>query len=304
MAVITSNHSFSIPDIDLHRLDYGFTGWDFDNNVGLRYNGHTYSDVYEISWALPGYDYSSRYMGTNLTVSPSGELTGGTIEAYSERVWTGSEWWELWRMTGTSFDAAALYDAIGTGSTADDRKVFAQALRGDDLFQLSIHDDIAYGYRGNDTLQGRAGDDVLAGYAGCDRLFGGAGDDRLNGGDGRDYLKGGGGEDSFVFKSTRHIGNSAETSDVIADFREGQDVIDLRTIDASTAQSGNNAFLWRGEANIGTGARGEVSFKQIDRAGTAHDLTLIHIDTDADRAAEATIRLQGLHDLSQGDFIF
>lgn len=303
MAVIKSQHSFDILSIDLHRLDYGFTGWDFDNNVDQRFGGEVHRDVYDISWQLPGYDYSSRYMGDDLAVSSSGALTGGTIGAYSERVWTGSDWWDLWQMTDTSMDAAALYDAIGTGSVADDRRVFRDALSGDDLFRLSINDDRAFGYRGNDTLRGDQGDDILAGQQGRDRLFGSTGDDRLVGGQGHDHLSGGAGADRFVFRSTDEIGGRAGATDVIVDFMPGTDVINLRRIDASEHLAGNNAFSWHGDGSAGTGAGGAVWYDQIDRQGSGRDVTLVRIDTDADGAAEGVIRLSGLHALGAGDFL-
>ncbi|MDP5308755.1 M10 family metallopeptidase C-terminal domain-containing protein [Paracoccus spongiarum] len=290
-----------MPDIDMNRLEYGATGWDFANDTDLRFQGETYRDVYEYQWELPGYRYSSRYMGDDLAIDGAGRLSGGTVETYSERVWTGSDYWELWRMTGASIDADALQAAIDSPSTADDQAVYRQAFRGDDLFRLSINDDIAWAHRGNDTLRGAAGDDVLGGNAGNDRVSGEAGDDRLIGGAGRDHLTGGAGADVFVFNSAgqTRLGGA----DLIADFDEGEDLISLRGIDASTALGGNNAFVWLGERAIGTGAGGEIQMRQLDRAGTANDVTLLRIDTDADRAPEAELRLAGLHDLGADDFL-
>ncbi|MCT4334046.1 M10 family metallopeptidase C-terminal domain-containing protein [Paracoccus sp. YLB-12] len=304
MAVIRSQHSFNILSIDLHRLDYGATGHDFDDNVNLRYAGQSHRDVYEYAWELPGYQYSSRYMGDDLRVSGAGELASGVVDTYSERVWTGSDWWELWRMSGVSIDAGDLADAISSPSVADDRRLYRDAFSGDDLFRLSINADRAYGYAGDDTLKGGAGNDTLAGQAGQDRLFGGQGNDLMNGGAGRDHLKGDGGADVFIFQSTRDIGNSFGGSDIVVDFHEGQDVLHLSRIDASTQLAGNNGFVWRGEGDFTGSAKGEVRYDSIDRPGTANDVTLVYIDTDADRGAEATIRLQGLHDLTADDFLF
>lgn len=304
MAVITSQHSFDILSVDLSRLSNGLTGWDFSNNANVAFGGSSHEDVYEFSWALPGYDYSSRYYGEGFTVSGSGALTGGTVDAYLERVWTGSDWWELWRMTDASIDAARLYDAIQTPTTSDDRRVYAQALSGNDSFTLSINGDRAFGYAGRDTIHGGAGNDTLAGQGGQDWLYGDEGSDRLAGGGGADHLSGGAGADVFLFRNTAEIGGLSGTGDLITDFQHGTDRIDLRDIDASSVLAGNNAFQWRGEAAIGTSPQGEVSFQQLDRAGTAQDVTLVRIDTDGDSAAEAVLTLTGLHDLTAGDFIF
>ncbi|MEM7545361.1 MAG: calcium-binding protein [Pseudomonadota bacterium] len=73
-------------------------------------------------------------------------------------------------------------------------------------------DDVVLGRGGSDTLLGRAGDDTLAGNNGDDLLLGNRGDD---------ILKGQGGADTFSFK--RNDGN-----DVIRDFQDGQDLIQIR----------------------------------------------------------------------------
>lgn len=305
MAVITAAHSFDILSIVLNRLDDGLTGWTFQDDTRLHFGGTVQQDVYDLVWELPGHRYSSLYMGADLTVTSSGALTGGTVTAYSERSWTGTEWWEAWRMTGVSIDAAQLYRAIGSQTVADDRRLYREAFGGDDRFRLSINDDRAFGYRGDDTLRGDQGNDTLAGQQGRDRLFGGAGDDRLTGGKGLDRLAGGAGADRFVLRDLDDSAERPGASDLIRDFRPGVDLIDLRAIDASMPLSGNNAFEWRGEdGGAGTRAHGAVWYQQIDRAGGSHDVTLIHLDSDRDRADEAVIRLSGLHDLGADDFLF
>ncbi len=95
---------------------------------------------------------------------------------------------------------------------------------------------------------------------------------------------------------------STVTSDLIADFESGVDVIDLGMIDASTILARNNAFVWKGTGAITTSAAGEISYKFVDHEGTDRDFTVISIDTDSDRTAEMVIRLAGLVPLVQGDF--
>ncbi len=89
----------------------------------------------------------------------------------------------------------------------------------------------ADGHTGNDTLDaslitdaiflfGYDGDDLLYGSSGNDTLVGGTGNDTLVGGAGNDWLAGGPGADMFVFRP-------GFGRDVIADFQNGLDVINL-----------------------------------------------------------------------------
>jgi Ca2+-binding RTX toxin-like protein len=103
-----------------------------------------------------------------------------------------------WSITG-----GAGADVIGPGGDL--------RLRGDDRLD---------GLQGADQLSGGAGADRLLGGFGADGLWGGAGADRLNGGAGADRLTGGDGADVFVL--ARGTG-----SDVITDFRDGIDRIDI-----------------------------------------------------------------------------
>lgn len=85
------------------------------------------------------------------------------------------------------------------------------------------------GTRGADEIRGRGGDDTLSGGDGADRLrgdegndtlFGGNGDDRLRGDKGDDWLTGGAGRDRFIF-------GTQGGHDVVTDFTDGQDRLDL-----------------------------------------------------------------------------
>ncbi|MBK4214354.1 M10 family metallopeptidase C-terminal domain-containing protein [Paracoccus caeni] len=163
-------------------------------------------------------------------------------------------------------------------------------------------DDALQGRGGNDLLEGGGGHDTLEGGDGRDRLEGGAGNDRLAGGHGVDELLGGAGADLFLFRSLTDASVSEFEPDVILDFTQGQDRIDLRQIDASSILSGNNSFQFTDSGKLGTTNAGVVTYVQFDRPGTANDTTVIVIDTDADAAAEAKIRLNGLYDLTADDF--
>ena len=161
----------------------------------------------------------------------------------------------------------------------------------------------------NTASGGDAAGDVISGFeavvgsALADTLTGGAGDNSITGGAGRDVLAGGLGRDAFVFFSITDMTTNANTTDVIADFRRGQDRIDLSGIDASRVLPTDDAFLFRGKAAIGTSAAGEVRFQQVNNAGTKNDYTLVFLDTDADRTAEGVIKVMGLHNFTATDFI-
>jgi Leucine-rich repeat (LRR) protein len=82
--------------------------------------------------------------------------------------------------------------------------------------------DIIVGNKGNDTIKGGKGDDLLQCGAGNDQAKGGQGNDVIVGDLGSDILTGGAGRDTFVYKN-----NFAFTTDVIRDFRVGEDLISL-----------------------------------------------------------------------------
>ena len=192
---------------------------------------------------------------------------------------------------------------------------------GDDKLYGGKNDDFLRGDTGNDTLSGSSGkdrlygkddDDKLYGGSGKDELYGGKDDDKLDGGSsgdllqggtGKDIMTGGTGADTFVFKKTSESKASASRADIIEDFKDGVDKINLKAIDASTELSGNNKFTFDDTKSFGESKKGDIYYKQFDKSGKKNDYTMIYIDTDDDRDAEMSIRLTGLYDLSADDFI-
>ena len=155
---------------------------------------------------------------------------------------------------------------------------------------------------GHDKLIGNAANNELTGGGGNDTLDGGAGDDVITGGEGKDALYGGFGNDTFCFKSTQDLSTSTRNCDVIFGFTRGQDKIDLSAIDASVSLGSDDAFLFRGKSSFGKMPDGEVRFQKVNKAGTANDHTLIYLDNDSDRSAEAVIKVMGLHNFTAWDF--
>lgn len=149
-----------------------------------------------------------------------------------------------------------------------------------------------------ENLTGSAFNDRLTGSTGNNIIDDGLGNDLITGGRGIDILIGGGGSDTFDFNAINEMGNSASTRDLILDFEQGLDRIDLSTIDASSALRGNNAFVFSGAAtSFGTARDGEIRY--VHKNG----LTVIYGDTDGDTAPEFQIALNGIYDLTAGDFI-
>ncbi|RYE86488.1 MAG: type I secretion C-terminal target domain-containing protein [Hyphomicrobiales bacterium] len=149
-----------------------------------------------------------------------------------------------------------------------------------------------------DTLNGTNGNDVINGLAGNDKLNGGAGNDTLVGGAGKDTLTGGAGNDVFKFNSASEIGNKPTTRDVITDFKQGQDKIDLSAIDANSKVSGNQAFSFLSGNNDSFHKQaGELAWH------TTGGKTIVQGDTNGDGWHDFELELTGTINLTQGDFI-
>jgi Ca2+-binding RTX toxin-like protein len=176
----------------------------------------------------------------------------------------------------------SIWNASNTVSTADDFDLLAAMLSKADTAWLSNFDDRFRGYAGNDRLYGYGGNDTLLGDGGKDVLWGGFG---------RDTLVGGSGADLFWFTA------SAETDpggrDVIADFQRGEDVIDLRGIDANSGVRGDQAFSGFIGAARTFSAPGQLKLVN----------GVLYANTDRDGAAEFAIELTGVRALTTADLV-
>ncbi|MFV0294118.1 MAG: M10 family metallopeptidase C-terminal domain-containing protein [Paracoccus sp. (in: a-proteobacteria)] len=161
---------------------------------------------------------------------------------------------------------------------------------GNDLLTAHSGHDRLYGGEGNDTLQGNSGNDLLVGGTGNDTLHGGNGNDTLEGGVGNDALSGKAGNDVYRFSARMDW-------DRILDFTPGQDKIDLSSIDAQTVTTGTQSFTFIGTATLSNA--GDL--------GVYHDYTnrytYVQGDLDGDDTYDFSIRLNGIHDLGEDDFI-
>jgi Ca2+-binding RTX toxin-like protein len=84
------------------------------------------------------------------------------------------------------------------------------------------------------TANGNALDNLILGSNYADTINGGAGKDIIKGGLGADVLTGGAGNDIFVYTSL------AEKGDVIKDFKQGEDLLDLRALMAEVNEFGDD----------------------------------------------------------------
>ncbi len=125
------------------------------------------------------------------------------------------------------------------------------------------------------TLYGGSGNDQLNGAGRGDELYGGSGNDTLYGGEGNDTLSGGEGNDVFLYT---HADQSAGTGDLITDFTQGEDSIEL----------------WLAANGIGT---------EVDQLTVTYDVgndqTLI-----THNSLDFTIRLVGNIAVTDEDFTF
>jgi Ca2+-binding RTX toxin-like protein len=189
---------------------------------------------------------------------------------------------------------------------------------GDDNLDGGSGDDVLNGGEGNDILHGGVGEarhgrhpsppfggnDSLDGGNGADTLDAGDGDDTLAGGLGADYLVGGVGADVFKYtaveESQNVIINGVSQMDVIADFTQGQDKIDLSAIDANPTLAGNQAFTFIADLANYTGNWTGVVWQTTD---SQTGITTINVSIDGDADPEMQIYMSQPYQLTANDFI-
>ncbi len=152
----------------------------------------------------------------------------------------------------------------------------------------------ATGGTGLDTIRGNWMANTLIGNAGNDWINGFGGADNIKGGKGADTLIGGGGADTFIYTAAN---DSIGQFDLIKDFVQGLDNIDVATIHANGDAIGNAAFVFRGSSKF-TGAGAEVRFVK----NASNNVTNVLFDIDGNQAPDMTIRLTGLITMEASDF--
>ncbi len=199
--------------------------------------------------AATAYDFSGVSLTGELTVNVN---NGGTLNASTDL--SGARLQLFDDLTVTADQANGFGAIVGSGSL--------EVLGGgsNDTVDLSHFGDIHY--TGTVTIDADAGDDTVTGTSGDDVLVGGAGADYLTGGDGADtfaFVDGdsGAADEASGFMdfmpprdaSTAHYAGI----DVITDFVEGEDIIDLSAMEAVSL----SVTVAQGEA-IETTAAGDI----------------------------------------------
>ena len=114
---------------------------------------------------------------------------------------------------------------------------------GNDYLYGGNDNDRAYGGNGRDVIDGEGGDDWLRGVHSHDSLYGGSGNDTLFGDNGTDLLVGEDGDDTFGFDTNVAFDSNQMGVDVIVDFGDGNDVINLgRTTFTALSSSSGTGF--------------------------------------------------------------
>lgn len=187
---------------------------------------------------------------------------------------------------------------------------------GNDFIAGGDGDDRIWGEGGSDTLLGGDGDDFLHGAGGgfdrsADDLRGGGGADTLWGAGGADTLTGGPGDDTFLFADVGDIAPFMDTRpgqgnrDVILDFQQGSDVIDLSNYQTYYGFPGTRD----GPTFLGTGAFIETDALQV-RYQIEGDRTIVQFLTATNgegvffsKPALGEVELRGIYTLAASDFV-
>lgn len=160
-------------------------------------------------------------------------------------------------------------------------------------------DNVLAGRAGADVIRGLAGDDVLFGQRGRDTLYAGAGEDRITGGIGADLIFGGADADTFVYTRLADSRVGGGQRDVIRDFGNGQDRIDISAIDADLTRGGNQAFSFI-DGQTFSGTAGELRINRLEDINAV----IIAGDNTGDGGANFQIFLANTSDIGASDFVF
>jgi Ca2+-binding RTX toxin-like protein len=139
------------------------------------------------------------------------------------------------------------------------------------------------------TLTGNELNNGIFGTSFADTINGGGGTDWLLGGAGADTLTGGTGIDTFILTSIGDSSVGAGNRDVITDFLDGTDRIDLSGIDAiQISGDDNEAFSMIGAADF-SGVAGQLRYVLVGGD------TVLQGDINGDSAADFEVLLTGTH---------
>ena len=244
----------------------------FLDNVDFALLGNVFDDVVAYQFTTDT-THLAAFGGTNFAfingVPVSGTVTGMALTNGSLADGLGGQ--ELVAlMSGISVSAIDLAKAVASTSSADDSELFLKVFAGNDRFDLSEGDDIAFGQGGADKMFGNGGKDFLIGGTGNDSLSGGLGDDGLEGGTGADKLLGGGGFDTAFYsgeaagqlidlglKTKQANGDTLNSIEALVGSKFGDLFTAAATGSSLFGEAGSDTLLGRKGADILDGGLGQ-----------------------------------------------
>ena len=254
----------------------------------------------------PGVPWAGTDVGTQAGVQYDGSMSGptDTVFARDSLVDTNSE--KDWMATDRSARTiGAINDRHDVAFSKDQERLeyYKSKNPGQGLPDSTGQEKLkvsgtTHGGSGPDVLIGSDTNDKLWGEAGNDWIDGGAGDDEIHGGPGVDILTGSSGEDVFVYDAV--MDSTERDPEIILDFEEGQDKINLSWIDADAAKLGDQEFVWGG-AVASWPQPGSAEDKVV--YWTHSGDTFIQADAAGDQLPPLELALRGVHTLSAADFM-
>ena len=146
-------------------------------------------------------------------------------------------------------------------------------------------------------LEGGDPDNTIVGSRVNDIILTKVGDDLLRGGLGKDVLTSDSGEDVFDFNRAVESTRGAANRDVITDFEQGQDHIDLSNLDGSS-RKGFQHFKFIGAQKFHD-KKGELHYRAVDS-----DTVILEGDRNGDGKADFQVEVNGVGSLTIDDFFF
>jgi len=213
MAKVAAFQSFDMTSmLDLSALGTAAEDFAFLDNVNFALLGNVFQDVAAYQFTI-GSTQLAAFGGRNFSfingVPVSGTVTGVALTEGALADGLDGQTLNV-LITGFSVSTIDIAKAVASESSSDDEAVLARMFAGNDRFDLSEGDDVAFALAGADRMFGNGGNDTLLGGSGNDSLFGGAGDDFLDGGTGANLLNGGTGSDFASYADA----SSAQTIDL------------------------------------------------------------------------------------------
>jgi Ca2+-binding RTX toxin-like protein len=242
-----------------------------DIKAGEQLIGSAQTDAIRVFSSPNGTNYNLSLV--EMTSINALSMTFGTLDGIARVTLSGNQVGAGGITTIT--DAASLHDALTVKGASVDMSGVT----------------IAGWTNGDDSL-------MIVGTKLANTLIGSTEDDDIIGGRGKDHLTGGGNDDTFIFNSKADSLKGAAHRDVIHDFTQGSDLIDLHLIDAKSAKAGNQTFHFIGAMAFHHKA-GELRVSFNDAA----DLAVVSGDTNGDGKADFQIAVQTPVALLATDFV-